>query len=203
MEKAPGGTSVGVDDPYAFVDRCDFVTDEGRCRWAREHGEQDPAFANERAADGFRCPAAVGPDADLGDDSETSTRSLSGQATGDETDPEWDWADCPHFRCRNHDRQCIRCGLVEHRMALSDERPLLEEHHLSYRDGGTGGADLDHEITVFICRWCHAKVHRSWARIDDDVSPDPEAIAEREGRRAREQSQLGFQSAADRYGDDG
>ncbi|MFC6975623.1 hypothetical protein ACFQL1_14715 [Halomicroarcula sp. GCM10025709] len=182
MEKAPGGTSVGVDDPYDHVDRCDFVTDEGKCRWAREHGHHDPAFANARSAEDFRCPAAVGPD---------SERS---------GDAEWEWADCPHFRCRQHDRECVRCGLAERRMAHSEERPLLEEHHLSYRDAT--GADLDHEITVYLCRWCHAKVHQSWARIDDEAGPDPEALAEREGRRSKEQSELGFESAADRYGDD-
>ena len=43
------------------------------------------------------------------------------------------------------------------------------------------------------------RVHDSWARIDDDVSPDPEAIAERESRRATEQSELGFESAGERY----
>jgi hypothetical protein len=181
MEKAPGGTSVGVDDPYEYVDRCDFVTDEGKCRWAREHGQHDPEFANARSADGFRCPAAVGPD-------------------GDPDGAEWDWTDCPHFRCRKHDRACVRCGLTERRMAHSDERPLLEEHHLSYRERSSED-DLEHEITVFLCRWCHAKVHGSWARIDDDVAPDPEAVAEREGRRTREQSELGFESAADRYDD--
>ncbi len=53
-------------------------------------------------------------------------------------------------------------------MAQSEERPLLEEHHLSYaRDG----EQLSHEITVYLCRWCHAKVHNSWARITDDVAP--------------------------------
>ncbi|WP_254280011.1 DUF7097 family protein [Haloarcula marina] len=206
MEKAPGGTSVGVDDPYDHVDRCDFVTDEGKCRWAREHGHHDPAFANARSAEDFRCPAAVGPD-------------------GDPDDAEWDWADCSHFRCRNRDRECIRCGLAERRMAHSEERPLLEEHHLSYSEAREAGTDerpsgrpdgergespdgesdeaaLSHEITVYLCRWCHAKVHGSWARIDDDASPDPEAIAEREGRRSREQSEMGFQSAAERFDDE-
>jgi hypothetical protein len=181
MEKAPGGTSVGVDDPYAHVDRCDFVTDEGKCRWAREHGHHDPEFADARSAESFRCPAAVGPD-------------------GDPDGAEWAWADCPHFRCRNHDQACVRCGLEERRMAHSDERPLLEEHHLSYRDKTRDG--LDHEITVYLCRWCHAKVHGSWARVDDDVNPDPEAVAEQEGRRTREDAELGFESAADRYDDD-
>lgn len=175
MEKTPSGTSVGVDDPFAYVDRCDHLTDEGRCRFAVEQGDRDPAFADARSADGFRCPVA---------------------------DPEggWDWDDCPQFRCRNRDRECVRCGLSERRMAHSDERPLLEEHHLSYRQDGD---DLSsHEITVYLCRWCHAKVHDSWARIDDDAAPDPAAIAAQEDRRAREQSELGFESAAERFSDE-
>ena len=81
-------------------------------------------------------------------------------------------------------------------MAHSEDRPLLEEHHLSYREGGS---ELSHEITVFLCRWCHAKIHQSWARIDDDANPDPEAIAQREQRRSKEVSELDFESAADRY----
>ena len=198
MAKTPSGTSVGVADPYAHVDRCDHCTDEGRCRFAVERGERDPEFANARSRDDFRCPV-------VGDLDE---EGLTGS---------WEWADCPHFRSRNHDRECARCGLEEHRLAHDDERPLLEEHHLSYADGGDdvgpGGADRDggsdanvgaagdpsHEITVYLCRWCHAKVHDSWARIDDDAGPDPEAIAEREGRRSREQDELAFESAAERY----
>jgi hypothetical protein len=186
MEKAPGGTSVGVDDPYAFVERCDHLTDDGRCRYAAEYAGTDPEFAAERRAEDLRCPAA---------------------------DPhgEWAWADCPHFRARQHDRECVRCGLAERRVANSGERPLLEEHHLSYRDGGRAGADERgeagtepaHEITVYLCRWCHAKVHRSWARIDDDASPDPEAVAAAEGRRARELEEAGFSTAAERYDGEG
>jgi len=170
MKKTPRGTSVGVDDPYATVDRCDHVTDDGRCRYAAEHGHHDPAFARERQADDLRCPAVDG---------------------------EWNWADCPHFRARQRAHECVRCGLEERRLAHSEERPLLEEHHLEYADDGRG--ELTHEITVFLCRWCHAKVHGSWARIDDDVSPDPEAIAEAEGRRSKERSEFGFDSAAERY----
>lgn len=177
MKKTDSGTSVGVDDPYQFVDRCEYLTDEGRCRFAVEHGDRDTAFARERRAESFRCPVA-------GDRDESG---LTGP---------WDWQDCPHFRCRMRTRECVRCGLAEERIAHDDERPLLEEHHLSYatRDG-----KLAHEITVYLCRWCHAKVHRSWARITDDVSPDAEAIAEREQRRARTQQELEFSSAADRY----
>ncbi|ELZ20321.1 hypothetical protein C475_21147 [Halosimplex carlsbadense 2-9-1] len=181
MEKTPSGTSVGVDDPYAHVDRCDHCTDEGRCRFAVEQGDRDPEFANARSREDFRCPV-------VGDLDE---EGLTGR---------WEWADCPHFRCRNRDRECERCGLEEHRMAHDDERPLLEEHHLSYAGRSDDESDdPSHEITVFLCRWCHAKVHDSWASVDDDANPDPEAIAEREGRRSREQSELGFQSAAERF----
>ena len=198
MEKAPGGTSVGVSDPYDHVDRCDFVTDEGKCRWAREHGHHDPEFANARSAEDFRCPAAVGTDGAR--ETHGISKRSSGESDPRDGDAEWEWADCPHFRCRNHDRECIRCGLEERRIAHDDSRPLLEEHHLSYPDAE--GEELGHEITVYLCRWCHAKVHDSWARIDDDASPDPEAIAQQEGRRSKEREELGFQSAADRYGDD-
>jgi len=200
MEKTPSGTSVGVADPYAHVDRCDHCTDEGRCRFAVEQGDRDPEFANARSRDDFRCPVVGALDEE----------GLTGP---------WEWADCPHFRCRNRDRECERCGLEEHRMAHDDERPLLEEHHLSYADGAARGAaetraeserdprageeETSHEITVFLCRWCHAKVHDSWASVGDDANPDPEAIAEREGRRSRAQAELGFQSAAERFDVDG
>jgi len=198
MEKTPSGTSVGVDDPYAHVDRCDYLTDEGRCRFAVEQGDRDPEFADARSAEDFRCPVAGDPDTE-------------------EADGPWEWADCPHFRCRNQrgvsganasgkasgataSRECVRCGLEERRMAHSEERPLLEEHHLSYREGATGGeGHPSHEITVYLCRWCHARVHDSWARIDDDAAPDPEAVAAKEGRRSREREELGFESAAERY----
>ncbi|WP_340099946.1 DUF7097 family protein [Salinibaculum salinum] len=183
MEKTDAGTSVGVDDPYDYVDRCDHLTDDGRCRYAVEQGERDPTFADERSQEGFRCPVA----------GKTDEEGLTGP---------WAWTDCPHFRCRTHDRECVRCGLEEIRLAHDDDRPLLEEHHLSYAVGSSvGEGHPSHEITVYLCRWCHAKVHDSWARIDDDANPDPEAIAEREGRRTREQDELGFSSARERYDD--
>lgn len=190
MEKTPEGTSVGVDDPYEHAGICDHLTDEGRCRFAFEHPEQDREFARERREDDppFVCPVAS-PDTD------------------------WEWQDCPHYRSRATDRECARCGLEERRMAHDDERPLLEEHHLSYTDGrspsssqnaGRSGdasddENLAHEVTVYLCRWCHAKVHNSWARVDDDVSPDPEAIAEREQRRGREQAEEAFETANERF----
>ena len=173
MEKTPSGTSVGVDDPYEYAGLCDHLTDEGKCRYAFEYAEHDRAFARERRDEEYRCPVAE----------------------------EADWADCRHYRCRNRDRECVRCGLEERRMAHSDERPLLEEHHLSYSGElrSDEDAELSHEITVYLCRWCHAKIHDSWARIDDDVNPDPEALAEAEGRRSKEQAEAAFESAAERF----
>ncbi|MEM4781138.1 MAG: hypothetical protein QXG03_06220 [Halalkalicoccus sp.] len=176
MEHTPTGTPVGVDDPYEHAERCDHLTSDGRCRLAIERPEEDPAFARGRRAEGYECVV-----------SEAGV----------------EWCDCPHFRSRASDRECRRCGLEERRMAHSKERPLLEEHHLSYADGrgGPDEGEPTHEITVCLCRWCHAKIHGSWARIDDDVSPDPEALAEAEGRRSRELEESAFRRASERAGD--
>ncbi|CDK39781.1 hypothetical protein [Halorubrum sp. AJ67] len=107
-----------------------------------------------------------------------------------------EWRACPHYRSTTDAKACVRCGIGDVRLAHENARPLVEEHHLSY-DG-----DDAHEITVGLCRWCHAKVHGSVARIDDDASPDPEAIAERETRKARQQEELSFGTAAERVDDD-
>ena len=167
MEKTPSGTAVGVDNPYEHAGVCDHLTDEGRCRYAFEKPTADPAFTSERRADDYRCPVA-------------------------EKDPTW--RECPHYRFTQRNRECERCGLEERRMAHHADRPLLEEHHLSYPESPT-----THEITIFLCRWCHSKVHKSWARITDDVRPDPEALAEKEARRSRELDELEFETAADRF----
>ncbi|MFB6227908.1 MAG: hypothetical protein ABEH88_04890 [Halobacteriales archaeon] len=45
--------------------------------------------------------------------------------------------------------------------------------------------------------------HDSYARITDDVEPDPEAIAAREGRKSEEFDEFGFDTAAERFDDDG
>ncbi|WP_136687211.1 DUF7097 family protein [Halorhabdus amylolytica] len=193
MEKTDAGTTVGVEDPDAYVERCDHCTDEGRCRFAVEHGDRDRDFADKLSATDFRCPV-------VGDPEETG---LTGP---------WDWVDCPHMRARNRQRKCVRCGLEERRSAHTDDRPLLEEHHLSYADDEPDHADgptptasdgtdtqVSHEITVYLCRWCHAKVHDSWASLDDPASPDPEALAAKERRRSREQAELDFESAAERH----
>ncbi len=203
MERTPDGTPVGVDDPYAVAGVCDHLTDDGRCRFALTRAGDDPEFAAARRADGYACH--VGPD-----DA---------------------WRECPHYRSTTDGRECRRCGLEEVRIAHDDARPLVEEHHLSYgasgtdatedRDGGAGrhpddgagghpddgaGGHPDdagpHEITVALCRWCHTKVHRSFARIDDDARPDPEAVAERESRRSKEQSESAFETAGERLDED-
>lgn len=174
MKQTPTGTSVGVDDPYAQVERCDYLTNDGRCRYAIEHFESDPEFARERRSEGYVCLVS---------------------------DESCEWRDCPHFRSRASEHECYRCSLKERRMAHSGERPLLEEHHLSYRGSGSenNGEEPSHEITISLCRWCHARIHTSWARIDDDVSPDPEALAKAEGRRSRELDEGEFQTASERY----
>ncbi|GGN13724.1 DUF7097 family protein [Halarchaeum nitratireducens] len=180
MKKTPTGTAVGVDDPYAHAGVCDHVTGDGKCRYAFEHPEHDRDFAAERAGDDYHCPVAAG---------------------------DWEWRDCPHYRSTSTARECARCGLEARRDAHTDARPLLEEHHFSYADDRSESAhrangDVDHEITVTLCRWCHAAVHDSWARIDDDASPSPDALAEAEDRRSDELDELGFETAAERRDDE-
>ncbi len=191
MERTPDGTPVGVDDPYDVAGICDHLTDDGRCRFALTRAGDDPAFAAERHADGDACHVG----------------------------PEGNWRACPHYRSTTDGRECARCGLAEVRLAHESARPLVEEHHLSYGDAGDGDTtdgdgtadgddmtELDdagpHEITVALCRWCHAKVHGSFARIGDDASPDPAAIAERESRRAKEHTESAFETASERYDPD-
>ncbi|MFW6376705.1 MAG: DUF7097 family protein [archaeon] len=174
MEKTLEGTSVGVEDPYEHVGVCDHLTEDGTCRFAFDRFEADPAFARDRRADDYACPIA-------------------------DPDGSWEtWRECPHFRSTATDRECARCGLEEKRMAHGPDRPLLEEHHLSYADG----SESSHELTVYLCRWCHARVHNSWAKITDDTSPDPEAIAALEERRGRERDELGFDTARERWDGD-
>ena len=186
MRETPTGTPVGVDDPYDHAGVCDHLTDDGRCRFALDRAGDDPEFAAERRAADYDCVAAAD---DRG------------------------FRDCPHYRSTTDGRECVRCGLESVRIAHDDSRPLLEEHHLSYGEagadisGGSGGEnandDPSHEITVALCRWCHAKIHNSFARLDDDAAPDPEAVATREQRRAKEQSEMDFATAQERRDDEG
>ena len=185
MEETPEGTPVGVDDPYTVAGACDHLTGDGRCRYALNHAGGDAEFAAERRADGYACVVA---------DTEA--------AATDGADP--DWSRCPHYRSTTDAKACARCGLEEVRIAHDpDVRPLIEEHHLSYGDAEGDASETAHEITVALCRWCHTKVHRSFARIDDDVEPDPEAFAAREERRAKEQAELDFATARERRDSEG
>ncbi len=185
MERTPDGTPVGVDDPYTVAGVCDHLTDDGRCRYALAYAGQDPEFTAARRRDDYACH--------VGEDRR--------------------WRACPHYRFTTDGKSCVRCGIEEVRMAHDASRPLVEEHHLQYgrasSDDGRESSGIEdgdgddagpHEITVGLCRWCHAKVHNSFARIDDDASPDPEAIAEREARRTRESTETSFTSASERYG---
>ena len=173
MEETPEGTPVGVDDPYEVAGVCDHLTGDGRCRYALDHAGADPEFAAARRADDYACLVA---------------------------DEDAEWRDCPHYRDTTDAKVCDRCGLEEVRMAHEAARPLVEEHHLSY--GSTDGESVSHEITVALCRWCHTKVHKSFARVDDDARPDPEAIAAREERRSKELREFGFRPASDRRDDE-
>jgi len=192
MERTPDGTPVGVDDPYAVAGVCDHLTDDGRCRFALRRAGDDPEFSAERRSDGYACHVGE----------------------------EGEWRACPHYRSTTDGRECYRCGLAEVRLAHDDARPLVEEHHLSYGEAAStddstsphtsspdapspDAHDRDdagpHEITVALCRWCHTKVHKSFARIDDDAGPDPEALAARESRRSKEQSESAFETASERF----
>ena len=194
MKKTPSGTSVGVTDPYAFAGRCDHVTSDGRCRFAFDHAASDPAFARDRRREEYSCPVV-----ENGPRSSNGENATSPGCTDHDPDEAWTWRDCPHYCSRTRGHECVRCGLRERR-TIGTERPLLDEHHLSYADSSAGenGSEPSHEITVTLCRWCHAKIHDSWARIDDDANPATEAIAAREGRLTREHTESAFETAAER-----
>jgi hypothetical protein len=202
MERTPTGTPVGVDDPYAHADRCDHLTGDGRCRFALERpgdGEgRCPSSSRQSAGDGEgRCPPSSRQSA--GDDPAFVAARRDDDYACVVADEDTTWRDCPHYRSTTDGRECRRCGLEEVRLAHEDARPLLEEHHLSYgAEERDGDDDPAHEITVSLCRWCHAKVHAGWARVDDDVNPDAEALAAREERRSTEQAEFGFRTAAER-----
>ncbi|MEF8801272.1 MAG: hypothetical protein V5A56_09605, partial [Halolamina sp.] len=134
MEETPEGTPVGVDDPYDVAGRCDHLTSDGRCRYALDHAGTDSRFAAERRAAGYDCVVS----------------EESADPTVDVDPDDIAWAACPHYRWTTDTKECVRCGLEEVRMAHESSRPLVEEHHLSYRgagadrpadDEGAAGAD--------------------------------------------------------------
>jgi len=219
MYKTPDGTSVGVDDPYDHADICDHLTDDGRCRLALSQGDNHPEFATDRREDNYACLAHTYEEKNK----ITSTGSSDVSSSAEPSIPVSAFRECPHYRSTTAKHACVRCGLEDVRIAHdTDAQSLLEEHHLSYRDNTTQGSGISdtsegtdettqnnsesqitysHEIPVALCRWCHSKVHQSIARLEDDVSPDPEAFATREQRRAREQQELGFSPASEKNND--
>ncbi|MFC7323988.1 hypothetical protein ACFQMF_05250 [Halorubrum rutilum] len=207
MEETPDGTPVGVDDPYAVAGVCDHLTDDGRCRFALTRAGDDPEFAAARRADGYACH--VGPDGDW-------RRCPHYRSTTDGRE------------CRRCGLEEVRIAhddarplVEEHHLSYgggdggeADRESVDGDVDRNADDDGDadGNRDADrnadgdraadagpHEITVALCRWCHTKVHKSFARIDDDASPDPEAIAEREGRRSKERSESAFETASERF----
>ncbi|GAA0652863.1 DUF7097 family protein [Salarchaeum japonicum] len=213
MEKTPSGTSVGVDDPYEHAGVCDHVTGDGTCRYAFEHAQHDPEFAADRREDDYRCPVAD-------DDWEwRDCPHYRDTTTSDEC------ARCGLEERRNAHADA-RPLLEEHHLSYARERSERAEQasgdavssaderseraeqasgdaasNADERGESRAGSEdeLAHEITVTLCRWCHAKVHGSWAAVGDDASPDAAALAEREGRRSDELDELGFETAAERY----
>lgn len=164
MKRTPAGTPVGVDDPLDVVDRCDWVTQDGRCRLAIERPQSAPRLATDVATDGYACPHVE----------------------------ERSWADCVGFASRDHGRRCVRCGLEDRPISHAEAgRSLLEDHHVAYPEAD--GV----EVTVVLCRWCHAKVHAGDAVVDESAEPDPAAIEELERRRRLERAES-FVTAAER-----
>ncbi|QZA87488.1 hypothetical protein K0C01_06575 [Salinarchaeum sp. IM2453] len=159
--------SVGTDSPYTYVERCDHVTDDGKCRFAFEEFESDPTFAKRLRDDGYRCPA-VDPSSS------------------------WTWKDCPNLQSTTSSQECVRCGISERRDGYHGDHPIIEEHHLLYPQ------ESGHEVTVAVCRWCHAKIHQSGKSLADDADPASEALALRDDRLDQESEELSFETAAKR-----
>ncbi|MFB6193650.1 MAG: hypothetical protein ABEI75_01175 [Halobaculum sp.] len=220
MEETPRGTPVGVDDPYDHAGTCDHLTDDGRCRYALNHAGRDPQFAQERARAEYACVAAG--DCEFADcphyrsttDGRECARcgleevrmahddsrplleehhlSYGGSGSGDgRADTSSAPTDASGGPTGQSDDPFEPSSVPTH----SSDRPT---HSSDEPTDTTPDAEPSHEITVVLCRWCHAKIHEGWARITDDAAPDAEAIAEREARRSAELEEAGFQTAAER-----
>jgi len=206
MERTPEGTPVGVDDPYAVAGICDHLTDDGRCRFALTRAGDDPEFAAARRADDYACHVG-----------EAGRWRACPQYRSTTDGRECARCGLEEVRLAGED---VRPLVEEHHLSYGGAgdggaaRPTDEGGAAARADPVAATDDPDdpddpddlpdagpHEITVALCRWCHAKVHESFARIDDDASPDPEAIAAREGRRTREIEEAGFETATERYED--
>lgn len=160
-------TYVGVEDPFGYIDSCDYITQKGRCLFAFKKFGEDIEFSKDRKSEDFICPVF---------------------------EDRWNWSDCPHFKSLNYDDQCRRCGLEEIR--ISNEYPLIEQHHILYPDKEKGQT---HEITLPLCRWCHARIHNSEASIGDDVDPPRKALEIKEKRLKKQKQETGFSKATKLY----
>ncbi|MEZ3114669.1 hypothetical protein RYH80_01875 [Halobaculum sp. MBLA0147] len=223
MEETPEGTPVGVDDPYDHAGRCDHLTGDGRCRYALDHAGADREFARERRAADYACVAAA-DDADFRDcphyRSTTDGKECARcglpevRMAHDDSRPlieehHLQYGSSGSDGGGNGEPETAGSGLD---LGGFSSGVLPDEVTSGGQGGGAAGATESsdgsvpsddetpaHEITVALCRWCHAKVHDGWARVDDDVEPDAEAIAERESRRSTELEEAAFSTAAERY----
>lgn len=220
MEETPDGTPVGVDNPYEIAGVCDHLTDDGRCRFALAQSGNDPEFAAARRADGYACHVGEAGDWKVCPKYRHTTDGRECVRCGleevrlahEDTRPLLE----EHHLSYGSDsssqptiKTTDGSGTQPTRQPGSHGEPPTET-----TAGSAGSVDSDdsvpadpeataptgttsHEITVLLCRWCHAKIHNSIARVDDDVNPDPEALAAREGRRSKEQAELGFSTATE------
>jgi hypothetical protein len=220
MEETPDGTPVGVDDPYEIAGVCDHLTDDGRCRFALAQSGTDPEFAAARQADGYACHVGEAGDWNACPKYRYTTDGRECVRCGleeirlahEDTRPLLE----EHHLSYGGDSASHPATGTTHGSGtqsagqpgghgkppiegVSDSAGSPDSEESSRADPeatGPAGA-TSHEITASLCRWCHAKIHNSIARVNDDVNPDPEALAAREGRRSKEQAELEFSTATE------
>ena len=203
MERTPNGTPVGVDDPYAVAGVCDHLTDDGRCRFALTRAGDDPEFAADRRADDYGCHVGADGAWRACPHYRSTTNANACVRCGLENvrlahDASRPLVEEHHLSYGRGSADAP--GTVAERGREPDAADAEGTDDTRSAADAEGGDDAGpHEITVGLCRWCHAKVHGSIARVDDDASPDPDAIAERERRREAERSESAFETASERY----
>lgn len=217
MEETPDGTPVGVDNPYAVAGVCDHLTDDGRCRYALAYSGNDPEFAAARRADDYACH--VGEDDNwkacpkyrcTTDNTECIRCGLEEiRLAHEDARPLVEEHHLSYgsasdgISASDGDAVPAEQSPADHVGEMTTERGSTPESDTppESRSGGESSQTEmiteagPHEITVSLCRWCHAKTHNSIARVDDDVNPDPEALAAREYRVSKQQAESGFSTA--------
>ncbi len=220
MKETPDGTPVGVDDPHNVAGVCEHLTDDGRCRYALAYPGNDPEFAAARRADEYACH--VGEEDNwkacpkyrcTTDGTECVRCGLEklrlahddvrplleehhlsyGSESADDSASERDATPVQHSP-DDHDRGTATGVESSPGSAVPPKSRSNDESSQSDSTSDAG----PHEITVSLCRWCHAKTHNSIARVDDDASPDPDALAAREQRKSKKQAETGFSTASER-----